>query len=388
MFILQTLRWMCGFVVFELQGGFPERFLNLCAKQKIPIWDVTYVNGKAVGKTTIQGYKRIRDIVRRSGVHMHIVKKTGAPFFFKTNHRRIGLFAGIFVFFMTLWLLSSMVWSVQVVGNDKIPATDILQYAAEQGLKVGARTHRLHPAELAESLTTQFDTLAWAAVNIQFSNVQIEVREQTPKPPMTDVETPANLVAAERGVLTRLDVFAGTAAQKEGSAVCKGDLLISGVMENLDKSERLKSADGHAYALVERPFSFSSETLDVYTCKTEPQRRSLLFFGCTLPLSKRPPHPTFTLERYAKRGNVILPIGIREEHGRSFQKLEKPLPPKTAKRLCMMQLFRFRLQIAKEGKLVEETIQKNVENQGFSVHGMCICEKDIAKKQIIFVEKN
>ena len=90
-----------------------------------------------------------------------------------------------------------------------------------------------------------------AAVNIDGSKAVIEVRESVPVPEIADTSTPCNIVAAEDGIITKIQLFRGQEEIKTGSAVLKGDLLISGVKTNLDKSETLVCADGKIFAKTE-----------------------------------------------------------------------------------------------------------------------------------------
>ena len=41
MFLIRLLRWLFGFVRWEAEGGFPERLLNLAARQELPLWGVS-----------------------------------------------------------------------------------------------------------------------------------------------------------------------------------------------------------------------------------------------------------------------------------------------------------------------------------------------------------
>ncbi len=388
MFILKLVRVFFGYVVFEAVGGFPERFLNLCANAKIPLWDAQFHGDTMEAKTTVEGYKRIRKSAHAAGVHLHIREKCGVPFFFSQNKKRKGLFIGIVIFLAVLFVLSSMVWSVRVVGNETIPEEEILAVAEDLGIYVGARKKSLHASELADSITEKIEALSWAAVNIDFSRVVIEVREATPKPDISDVKTPSNIIAAEDGILTRLDVYSGTPAQLEGSAILKGDLLISGVMENKDNSERLKSADGHAYARVERPFCFTGTETEVAVCKAVHSRKILYFFGLRIPLGKPLGEKAFAVMHAPENKDTVLPLGLITEHAADYAVQEEEIKTETALHLSAMRFFKFQKNTLEESKILEETVQFPQEQNGQRIEGLFICEKDIGKKQQIFVEKN
>ena len=40
MFMIHLLRWLFGWIRLEAEGGFPERLLNLAAREGIELWEV------------------------------------------------------------------------------------------------------------------------------------------------------------------------------------------------------------------------------------------------------------------------------------------------------------------------------------------------------------
>ena len=86
------LRYIFGFVRFTATGGFTERFINLAAGKRIPIWNSKNTSSGFIGDTTISGYREMAEIAKKSGVKLHMLGKHGLPFFYKKIHLRAGLF--------------------------------------------------------------------------------------------------------------------------------------------------------------------------------------------------------------------------------------------------------------------------------------------------------
>ncbi|MBO7274092.1 MAG: sporulation protein YqfD, partial [Clostridia bacterium] len=63
--------------------GFPDRFINLCTKNGIPLWNIKNVGGRLSASTTIQGYLNIRECAKKSGMNVRVVEKKGLIFFLK-----------------------------------------------------------------------------------------------------------------------------------------------------------------------------------------------------------------------------------------------------------------------------------------------------------------
>jgi len=94
MVFIHLIRFITGYVVFNARGGFPERFINLCALHHIPLWDVNCSGGGLRACTTIKGYRQIRPPARKSRVLPRIAERHGLPFFLHRYKRRAGMLAG------------------------------------------------------------------------------------------------------------------------------------------------------------------------------------------------------------------------------------------------------------------------------------------------------
>ena len=81
----RLLHWLQGFMLVKLTGYSPERFLNLCKANDIPVWDLAYQDGGYGFYMTLDGFRRIRPLVRKSQVRLRIQKRVGLPFFLRRN---------------------------------------------------------------------------------------------------------------------------------------------------------------------------------------------------------------------------------------------------------------------------------------------------------------
>ena len=86
---LKTGKFLKGYVTIQVEGIFLEKFTNLCAVNCLPFWDVKrYGMAKMIGRTTIDGYRRMRHISRKCGCRVRISKKKGIPFFLHRYRKR------------------------------------------------------------------------------------------------------------------------------------------------------------------------------------------------------------------------------------------------------------------------------------------------------------
>ena len=95
--------------------------------------------GEMYAKTTIRGYHRIRACARKSGMRPRVAGRYGLPFFLHRHKRRIGLLCGAAVAVLIVCILSSMIWTIDVQGNEAVSDTEILAVFEELGVRIGAR---------------------------------------------------------------------------------------------------------------------------------------------------------------------------------------------------------------------------------------------------------
>ena len=334
----------------------------------------------------LRDYKNIREAVRRSGVKTRIIKKTGLPFFTFKQRKRVGLVIGVAAAIITVSYLSTMIWTVSVSGNENISDEQILNVFSSLGVKPGAKRRDINAKEISDEALKIFDgDLSFAVVNLNGSNASVEVRESVPAPKIEDNETPCNIVASEDGVVTKVQLYSGQEEIKAGSAVLKGNLLISGVKTNQDKTESLVHAAGNVYAEVEKNISSDFENLEFCAPSREKIRYALYFFNVKIPLGGVPDYgEKYAVSFLASTDKTVLPMGIirvrTTEYNRDFlledESCRELLSAKKYTDLCRSEL--------KNCKIISSDIQKN----GSRLNGAYKCEKQIGVESEIFVEKN
>lgn len=72
-----------GYVRLRLHGYSPERFLNLCNARGLEVWGlICNRDGDYEFFMTVEGYRRVKPLVRKAQVRLHITGRYGLPFLF------------------------------------------------------------------------------------------------------------------------------------------------------------------------------------------------------------------------------------------------------------------------------------------------------------------
>ncbi len=277
----RLLHWLQGFMLVKLTGYSPERFLNLCKANDIPVWDLAYQDGGYGFYMTLDGFRRIRPLVRKSQVRLRIQKRVGLPFFLRRNGKRVGFAAGFGLFFLLLYLLSLFIWDIQVEGNRRYTDETIDDLLRGKGIVCGMLKGGIDCDQLEADLRDELPEITWAAARISGTRLLIAVKENEVLShiPERD-EAPCDLVAEKPGIVCRVVVRQGKAQVKVGDIVDTGQVLVSGTIPILDDSGEVKAvryvhADADVLAYTEYPVSQSIPKLHRVEVETGRRKEGL-----------------------------------------------------------------------------------------------------------------
>ena len=311
MLLVRLLRFLLGYVCFSCSGGFCERFVNLCFAEGIQIWDIRSGDGEITACVSLYAYSRVGSLAEKAGMSLVETDRRGLPAFIKRSAGRWGLAAGTAAACVMVWFMTGTVWNVNVSGNVRYTDAQILSLCDSLGVHEGVRVSSVDVKAVQRDITDMCPGIIWSSVNIVGSRVFVEVRESIESPDMFVNNDPANLVAGVDGELVKLEVFTGEAQAKVGSAVLKGQLLISGVLTSSDGGTRFVCADGRSQIRCRASLSNSVSGSDILSVSDVKQRKSLSFFRLTVPFGiSKTADDSSTTGQYAECFGVTLPIGI------------------------------------------------------------------------------
>ncbi|MCR4401789.1 MAG: sporulation protein YqfD [Firmicutes bacterium] len=224
--------YLRGYVIITVKGRALEKFVNTALARGIDLWDITRVDDRSlVARAYLHDLSSLGKALRETGCRGRIEEKIGVPFLVRRLARRKGLVAGLVLFSVTLYVVSSFVWFVDVSGVQRTDPALVLELAKKHGLRPGAWKRSIDSREVARGILADLPSLAWAAVHIKGTMASIEVAEKT----LPDVSPGVvDVVAAEDALVTNLIVLSGEPLVSEGDTVAKGQVLIAGLIRGAD----------------------------------------------------------------------------------------------------------------------------------------------------------
>ncbi|MBQ6266350.1 MAG: sporulation protein YqfD [Clostridia bacterium] len=371
MIVVKLFRLLFGFVTFRAAGGFPERFLNLCRAEHLPIWHLRSDSDGLTARTAAADYKRLRPIAAKAGMRLTLLRKRGAPFALRRLRGRQGLLIGAGCVCLLLGLLHGRIWSIELQNETSVPSAEILAAFAQAGVRTGARMAALDEGTVERAAILQLPRIQWTNVNFGGCAAVIAVREATPDSIEDNTNAPANLVAARDGTILLMQPFRGTAAVKRGLPVLKGELLIAGMTENKDGVTRFCRAAGYVTAQTRRRCTVAlpqTATLQMQTGLTRQVRLQL--FSLTLPA---PRGGGFCEVSAPVIRGVTLPFAVRTYTQHTAAAVDYAPTPQEAQLLCALTFFdrcceEFRWLTVEQAQICAD---------GGGLHGDFLCTENI-----------
>lgn len=244
MFLQNTYNYAIGYMQIQVEGFFVERFINLCMNKNIEVWNINKIyDGVITLRIREYDWSKIEEIANLTKSKVTIIKKTGLPQIAqKYTNRKI--FASVCIIaIIGIYLYSSRIWHIEVVGDFSIPIEEINELLESENVYIGMLKKDLNFDEVKTDIYLKRDDILWMGFTIKGTKAIVEVLERTLKNEKILGDEPCNIVADKDGIIEKIFVREGTKNVQRGDAVFKGDLLVSGVMESENSDTRYVHAN-------------------------------------------------------------------------------------------------------------------------------------------------
>ena len=237
-----------GQVRVEWTSAAPTDVLQALEKAGIVAWDIQ-ADGPLVLSFTISNAHR-RSLLRlaaRRGETVKILAQSGIYFYLRgLLHRPVLVLGIVCMLFLSLWV-PGRIFFVQVEGNSAVHTQQILEEAADCGIRFGASRREVRSEKVKNALLEQNPQLQWAGVNTYGCVAVITVRERAPETPRESENVVSSIVAVTDGVIRSVTVSRGSLQCSVGQSVKAGQVLISGYTD-CGLTIRATAAAGEVFA--------------------------------------------------------------------------------------------------------------------------------------------
>ena len=375
---ITIIRWLKGTVTFIITGAFPERFISACRRNGIKLWNIKRQKENMYADAFASDYKRIRHIAKNNAVKIRLKNKRGAFLQSKKYRSRIGIPIGIFAALLLIALFSARIWKIEINGCNNELSDQLKEILIEHGVKVGCAKKNINVKELQSKIMLEDDRISWIAINIVGGTAYIEVSERRQPPEkLYDDSKVSNIVAVCDGQIKYIEIYSGQAMVKAGETVRKGEILVSGIMEDQYGKKQLKYARAKIIARTEQQEKVEIP-LKQFVWRKSGQEKVRWF----IKIAGNPiavfgfPVKTATYSVTEKNENILGARLIKRVYTPQ-QQVEITLTEKQAKEKAMDILDSYSERITDE-KIISRTRKAELLNGVLTVTENKIVEKDIA----------
>lgn len=242
MFLQKTYNYCKGYSEIQVEGYFVERFVNLCLIRNIKIWDIEKITeGTIKLKIDEKDFKQIDELLKITYSKMKVLKKEGIPKINKLYKKRYGFIIVSILSYIAISIFSLFIWNIEIVGNKRIETDEIYKLLENEGLQIGKLKEKVDYKTLKSNIYINRDDILWIGINTKGVKVTVEIVERLEVEGIDN--TPCNIVADKDGIIEKISVRKGMKKVNVGDSVCKGDILVSGIMESEYSNSVMVTAD-------------------------------------------------------------------------------------------------------------------------------------------------
>lgn len=229
----RLLMWSAGKIKIEVQGASTERFLNVCLRGEIELWDVVRADARTLTATlSLHDFYRLRSLMGRTGCRVHVAAKCGLPFWVKRLRMRPVFAGGTLVLLGLMVILGQFLWVLEVDAAPGVPQTRLRQILRESGIYEGVYLGSIETEVARRAIQTEIPEAGVITITHIGNAMQVSVQAAVPTPVKLDRAAPTGLVAERPGVISSATVTGGELLVKPGDIVETGTLLVSSAVPN------------------------------------------------------------------------------------------------------------------------------------------------------------
>ena len=275
--------FLLGYCEIEIPISACESFMNLCMRYGFIYYGYQRdtKSEKMSFRVPLYQVKRVRSACRVWQIRVLSVREYGARTVLYGLKGRWGLLIGGVLALVLFFTAQSVVWRIDVVGNERLSEAEIIQCLGEQGLSVGSRISGINTASVEQRVMINSEDISYVSITILGTVARVEVREVIDTQINEEITSPANLVSLFDAEIVGMEVYSGFLSVKEGSFVRKGELLVSGIYKEGKAPLRITRASGRILGKVSHTIEVEIPLVQTQKVLTgeKIEKKSLIFFG-------------------------------------------------------------------------------------------------------------
>lgn len=249
MMLIRLWKYLRGYVIIEVYGFGIERLINMSAYKGLLLWNLHREGNKLLMSVGLGELKKVHQSLIKTGCKVRIREKKGLPFILHRYKKRKIFILGALITCMVLFFLSSLVWRIEIQGNERYGKNEVLMILKKYGCDVGKVKYNIESKKIEDDILLDYPDIAWISLEVRGSALIVTMVETVEQPDFKVKDLPpADLVADKKCLIEYIVTRAGQPTVKKGDVVTKGQVLVTGEMEILNDDQSIRYQYVHADA--------------------------------------------------------------------------------------------------------------------------------------------
>ena len=392
----KLINLLLGYAEWQITGAFPERMLNLCARNRLSFWHIRWLDGTTFTfRTPLYAKKQVEELAERAMCEPQILTRGGMGSTALKLGKRWGFLIGLALCLFAVGFLSRFLLTVEVTGCKTVSPAIILTELSRLGVRPGAYGPSIDKRETANEALLSLPQLSYMIINIHGTRAEVIVEESVAPPELLDETIPADVVATADGIIVDIRADSGRPLYQEGDIVAAGEVLIAGAMDlqepqysNIDMGWLVVRASGSVRARTWRTLEESIPLTAAEKSYTGAEQTfyTVKFLWEELDFFK---NSSISYERYDKITSTRMltvagremPLGLITATVREYTVTPVPLNVEEAE-ARLIQILEARLSAlmdANEGKVLRADLVTRMAGDVLTVTLLAECEEEIGR---------
>lgn len=275
-----------GVICIQAEGGNIYQFINTIRQEHIICTSQKCKDGKFTAQIYNRDMKTIEEIAENLNINLTVIERKGIRFKAYGYKFRFGIIIGILIVLSFVFYLSNTVVSIDVCGNNTITDQQIISALLDIGVYKGRFIPDIDFHSCEQRLRLSIPEISWAGIRHTGSRIIVDVTEAVETPEMVNDNIPCNIVALTDAQITYTEIYSGQLVRKIGDGVKKGDIIVSGTVDDGNGHFLKRHAKGKITGIYNEEIVFTQpfeESGQVYLDDVE-TRKYFDFFGFRIPL--------------------------------------------------------------------------------------------------------
>lgn len=392
-----------GNVRFEVVGDNYSKFYKQMLERKLPCSNIQEIKGVLTFQISVEYLKDVKDLCGELALEYKITNKKGIFLKVLRILKHKGIIIGAAVAFVICLILSNFVFRFNILCDDNDTKKAIMAVLNENGVQAGSYIPNLNLVNLERELKQKVDEISWAGISISGSTLTIDIVENIPQPESRKVRMPSNLIAKYDAVIDKVELYDGQLMTTVGSAVTKGDIIVSGTVvdENVtyedgkeikDSNTKYVRSMANIYGTFEQTVIISQpfKSKEKIVSDESVSKSFLKVFDLQVPLFFSIPEGNYESSSEYKGlyffGHNI-PIGINSVSLNKYDFIEKEYSKSEVKELAEEKLKKYEKNFFKDYEIKDVKTTEKYTDDGVELTAMYKLYGEITKEAEFFVSK-